>query len=372
MTSQALRWLWLSMLLASLSACGWELCAPGYVPGRYGCIISCRDFPEGGPIRCFTVRDGVAFDTGVDAVPQDVREEPRDVRDDHVDASMDVTDVNTGDTRDASDASDASDVRDAGAVIDPTLAAPRAIAPLSTSTVTSQRPTLRWQNGPSHDGAVVELSRTRDFARVERSERATGDRVRPASVLSAGVWFWRVRARDSARNAEGSATSPAWWFRVGARSADGDRDTSWGTELDVNGDGYADVAVGSPNAEMGRGRVDVFYGGPSGIGSTPSLTLRGAAMGDLFGRSVASAGDVNGDGFADLIVGADGADPGGRMGAGTASVYLGGSGWLSMTPHRVLEGAAGGDWFGVSVATARERAARLPSGRRMRVATTAG
>jgi hypothetical protein len=236
--------------------------------------------------------------------------------------------------------------------IDPTLPAPRAIAPLSTSRVTSQRPTLRWVNGAMGNGAVVEFSRTRDFASIVRTERATGTSVRPSSALSAGLWFWRLRGQDSARSVEGTATSPVWWFRVGARSADGDRDTSWGAELDLNGDGYADVAVGSPNAEIGRGRVDVFYGGPSGISSTPSVTLRGAAAGDLFGRSVASAGDVNGDGVADLVVGAPEADPGGRMRAGTASVYLGGSGGLSVTPHRVLEGVGALDQFGHSVASA--------------------
>lgn len=75
-------------------------------------------------------------------------------------------------------------------------------------------------------------------------------------------------------------------------------------------------------------------------------------MGDGFGGSVASAGDVNGDGFADLVVGAALADPGGRPNAGTAIVYLGGSGGLSMTPHRVLEGASMGDRFGTSVASA--------------------
>jgi hypothetical protein len=237
-------------------------------------------------------------------------------------------------------------------VVDPALAAPRPLAPLSTSTVTSQRPTLRWVNATSIDGAVVELSRTRDFATVVHRLPVTGDRARLASALSAGVWFWRLRGRDSVRNAEGTATSPVWWFRVGARSADGDRDGSWGTELDLNGDGYADLAVGSPGADDGRGRVDVYYGGPRGIGTAPSVTLRGGARGDQFGISVASAGDVNGDGYADLVVGAYWADPGGRSDAGTASVFLGSASGVAATPARVLEGAAWVDNFGYSVASA--------------------
>jgi hypothetical protein len=256
--------------------------------------------------------------------------------------------ITDGDTvRDASDAAP-----DATMVVDPALAAPRPLAPLSTSTVTSQRPTLRWVNAASIDGAVVELSRTRNFATVMHRLPVTGESVRVPSALSAGVWFWRLRGRDSGRGTEGMETSPVWWFRVGERSADGDRDRSWGTELDLNGDGYADLAVGSPNADGGRGRVDVYYGGPLDIGTVPSVTLRGVFMGDRFGHSVASAGDVNGDGYADLVVGAPGADPDGREGAGTASVFLGSASGVAARPARVLEGAAAGDQFGWSVASA--------------------
>jgi hypothetical protein len=73
---------------------------------------------------------------------------------------------------------------------------------------------------------------------------------------------------------------------------------------------------------------------------------------------VACAGDVNGDGYADLVVGASGADPGGRSGAGTASVFHGSATWTqppagtARTPDRLLEGGASGDRFGDSVASA--------------------
>ena len=79
---------------------------------------------------------------------------------------------------------------------------------------------------------------------------------------------------------------------------------SVGTAGDVNGDGYADVFVGAPYNDAGgedAGRVYVFYGGPAD--STADVTLSGAEAGERFGRSAGTAGDVFGDGFADVVVG---------------------------------------------------------------------
>jgi hypothetical protein len=242
------------------------------------------------------------------------------------------------------------DARSDTGVVDPMLTAPRPIAPLSTSRVTSQRPTLRWQLATMTDGAEVRLCRDRAMTSGCIIMRAAGDRWRPSMPLSVGQWFWQLIGTRA--GSIGSMRGPVWQFRVSVRSAEGDRDASWGTELDVNGDGYTDLAVGSPRAEGGRGRVEVFYGGPSGIASTPNVMLRGAAAGEWFGSFAASAGDVNGDGFADLVVGAPLASPGGRAEAGTVSVFLGGASGLATSAHRVLEGRAAGDKFGSSVASA--------------------
>ncbi len=361
-------WIALATTASALWGCGYS-CPNGSPVGLYGCVVTCADLPADAGFVCVRPGDEQTFDDasgdraitdGFGDAGDALSSDANDVVDmDHAD----VGEVEAGEAgtngdgavaADASDATGASDGRDVGTdgstvIVDPMLATPRAVSPMSTSTVTSQRPTLRWSNGATVDGAVVEVSSTRDFATVLHRLSTTGDRARVPGALSAGVWFWRLRGRDSARNAEGTATSPVWWFRVGARSADGDRDRSWGTELDVNGDGYADLAVGSPNADSGRGRVDVFYGGPGGIGPTPSVTLRGFAAGDRFGVSVASAGDLNGDGFADIIVGADTADPGGKIDAGAASIFLGSGAGIATTPWQILEGALAGDWFGYSV-----------------------
>jgi hypothetical protein len=115
---------------------------------------------------------------------------------------------------------------------------------------------------------------------------------------------------------------------------------------DVNGDGYADLAVGTLATAPGSGTASVFHGTASGIGAAATRVINGVSADDSFGRSIAGAGDVNGDGFADILVGAIGADPGGRMNAGTASLFHGGAGGTTAAAARVLEGVAPSDSFG--------------------------
>src|SRR5690349_10565470 len=75
---------------------------------------------------------------------------------------------------------------------------------------------------------------------------------------------------------------------------------------DVNGDGYDDLIVGNAwfynGAITQGGKVDVFYGSPTGLPDEPSLTIIGEESFDEFGYSVGGGGDVNGDGFDDVIV----------------------------------------------------------------------
>jgi hypothetical protein len=74
---------------------------------------------------------------------------------------------------------------------------------------------------------------------------------------------------------------------------------------DVNGDGYADVIVGALNFQS-KGAAFVFLGGPTGIGNrnaeSADTTLQSEEFNSLFGFTVAGAGDVNGDGYDDVVV----------------------------------------------------------------------
>ena len=107
---------------------------------------------------------------------------------------------------------------------------------------------------------------------------------------------------------------------------------------DVNGDGVHDVIVGSREAS-GRGRADVY----SGANGRRLRTFDGAGDGDKFGYAVAGVGDVNGDGRADVAVGAPLNDAGGAN-AGSVTLFSGRTG-------DVLTTATGGpgDLFGVGL-----------------------
>jgi hypothetical protein len=211
---------------------------------------------------------------------------------------------------------------------------PRPIAPLSTSTVTSRRPTFRWELGASIDGARLELCADRNCASVIETLDVTGTSAQPTSELPPGVVFWRLYGRSGTE--VGAEHSPPWEIFVGQRSAP--IDTSWGTVLDINGDGFADVAVGDPAADSSTGRVEIYLGSPTGLAESPAVTLVGPdGAGGYFGPLALSLGDINGDGLPELAVQAREAD----SGAGRVHVYLGATDRIDTEPAFSLDDAGG-------------------------------
>lgn len=85
---------------------------------------------------------------------------------------------------------------------------------------------------------------------------------------------------------------------------------------DINGDGWNDIVVG----ECGPGRVYIYYGGPL-LDIIPDIVLSGIYS---FGRTVGSGGDLNSDGFDDIVVGED-ENSEAYPGAGKITVYFGGN-----------------------------------------------
>lgn len=76
---------------------------------------------------------------------------------------------------------------------------------------------------------------------------------------------------------------------------------------DVNNDGYQDILVGVPFAATNQGKAYLLYG-PNFSLNAPIFKPGGAAAGDIFGSSVAGVGDVDGDGQKDIAIGASGID----------------------------------------------------------------
>jgi hypothetical protein len=156
----------------------------------------------------------------------------------------------------------------------------------------------------------------------------------------------------------GPATYPVW-------SADGQQKGFGKTVAsagDVNGDGFDDIAVGEPDYATDEARphvlggVSVYLGSPSGPQPTPAWMARfdrppNSTFELRFGASIASAGDVNHDGYDDLLIG--GTD---NFGPGKAYLYLGSPSGLSASPAWTATADSGGGGlsrdFGKQVASA--------------------
>jgi hypothetical protein len=97
---------------------------------------------------------------------------------------------------------------------------------------------------------------------------------------------------------------------------------------DVNGDGYADMLIAERNfADEGRperGRVFIFHGGKNGPSSEPDCTVLGPAAYAQFGFHAVGMGDIDGDGFDDVAISAPYYSDGNTKNLGMIEIYRGG------------------------------------------------
>jgi hypothetical protein len=135
--------------------------------------------------------------------------------------------------------------------------------------------------------------------------------------------------------------------------------TSVATAGDLNGDGFADVIAGAPGHSTplnNQGRAYVWLGGPAGLGAdgTPANAdghTIGEDLGSQTGKSVATAGDVNGDGYSEVLVGAPGFEDTDNQ-QGMARLYLGAAHDPVTTASWSFDSDDGGAAFGLAVASA--------------------
>ncbi|MCX8518611.1 MAG: Ig-like domain-containing protein, partial [Methylophilaceae bacterium] len=125
---------------------------------------------------------------------------------------------------------------------------------------------------------------------------------------------------------------------------------------DINGDGYADFMIGAYGANNVAGKSYVVFGRSnwSGVSSlnlstiasgTGGFVLIGEASDDHSGWSLATTGDINGDGYADFMVGAYGVDVNGKLNAGKTYVVFGRPNWSGVSALNLNTIAAGQGGF---------------------------
>ena len=150
-----------------------------------------------------------------------------------------------------------------------------------------------------------------------------------------------------------SALNGSNGFRLNGVSDEDDSGFSVSAAGDVNGDGVDDLIIGARGANLSgndSGASYVVFGNTSGFSSTVALAsldgnngfrLDGVNSGDYSGRSVSAAGDVNGDGIDDLIIGAYRADPSGARSGASYVVFGNSAGFSSTVPLSSLNGSNG-------------------------------
>ena len=183
------------------------------------------------------------------------------------------------------------------------------------------------------------------------------------------VVFWA--ADGFSASLELSALNGTNGFRINGEAADDRAGVCVASAGDVNDDGFDDLIIGTRGADpngMGSGAAYVVFGSGSGLSASLELSdlngtngfkINGEATGDYAGQTVASAGDVNGDGIDDLIIGARWAQPNGNYSGATYVVFGSASAFDASLELSDLDGTNGfkingqaGDYTGVSVSSA--------------------
>lgn len=152
-------------------------------------------------------------------------------------------------------------------------------------------------------------------------------------------------------NATGLSSQADWTYSA-SQPFDGSFGRAASLQGDVNGDGYDDLVVSDSawGNSQNLGRVALFLGSASGLSTTEDWAWENLSTAQQFGMALSTSGDVNGDGFDDLVVGAPGFEvtQGGNEGKGY--LFLGSATGFGSAPDWTVEGTDYGEGLGASVA----------------------
>jgi FG-GAP repeat/FlgD Ig-like domain len=225
--------------------------------------------------------------------------------------------------------------------------------PFYTGTITDQGRAYVYYGGPAGPASSADW----DVAGVMETGRLGWSVSTAGDVNNDGYDDVIIGARDESLayvyHGSASGLSLSWNWRGGESIPDTDFGYSVATAGDVNGDGYDDVVVGAPYYHTGGtfGHVYVYHGSASGVNNSPAWDVGGTDSFSYFGWTVAGAGDVNGDGYSEVIVGAQ-IYSGDVSLEGAAFLYEGSSTGLSTTADWTGVGGQNNSRYGSCVATA--------------------
>ena len=159
-----------------------------------------------------------------------------------------------------------------------------------------------------------------------------------------------ARVRIYAGAPAGKPIVPVWERTAyGFESALGRAMTDMG---DVNGDGFDDIAIAqesAPDLQTQEGEVFLFLGGRNGLAKEPSWVTKGGQPGAFMGSSMHRLGDVNQDGYDDVLVGVYAWDGAQKLDCGQARLFFGGRDGPGDKPVWTMEGAGSNSHFGTEV-----------------------
>ncbi len=188
---------------------------------------------------------------------------------------------------------------------DDSIGAPRPMSPVSVSMVATYRPRLKWQLAGALTGAIVEMSKAKDFpAEGTKSFVASGSELVVPEDLEPGIWFWRLAGTTP--GARGTNKSAVWEVLVRGPARFGSSEAPNGSVVDIDADGVPDLlTVGDELEDAYYTMPYEFRGKLTGeleLAETPMIIPiayadRGQAMRPV---SVTAGVDFDGDGFSDF------------------------------------------------------------------------